>query len=82
MVTMCGEVTGEESKKHFDPESRCLVYEGKDGPFASRYIGLAEDILDEIREAGFHILHWEVKPRRLDVYPNDQDDLLVDATIP
>ena len=72
--TMCG---GDlrDLENDFDPESRCLIQNG----IASRYIGLPEDILDEIRYADFHILRWEVKTR---IDKEDNDDLLVDATIP
>ncbi len=73
--TMCGQLTNVEMKKHFDVQSRCLIYQG----IASRYIGLTDDILDEIRQAGFRILHWEIDTRK---GQNDQDALLVDATKP
>ena len=56
--TMCGEIQDEETRKTFDPVSRCLI---RQGDIAYRYIGLAEDILDEIRTAGFNILHSEIK---------------------
>ncbi len=71
--TMCGEITNQEMKKQFDPQSRCIVTKG----MTSRYIGLAEDIVNEVKQAGFNVLHWEVEPRK------DQDDcetLLVHAT--
>lgn len=56
--TMCGEIRDETDKRMFDPKSRCLIRKGN---IAFRYIGLVEDILNEIRMAGFHILHWVVK---------------------
>ena len=74
--TMCGEVTNEELKKHYDPQSRCHIYKG----IASRYIGLADDILGEIRNAGFQILHWEVELSKEGA--PDQDNLLVNAIKP
>jgi len=73
VVTMCGEIP-EDLKKDFDPESRCLIQ----NEIATRYIGLPEDILDEIRYADFHILHWEVKTSK---DKKDNDGLSVDATI-
>lgn len=73
--TMCGEVTNDEWKKDFDPESRCMVI--KD--IARRYIGLADDILAEIKEAGFQIKHSEILHRK-DKF--EQDDMLVDAIKP
>jgi ubiquinone/menaquinone biosynthesis C-methylase UbiE len=74
--TMCGEVTNNEMLQHFDPASRCLIYQGD---LAARYIGLAEDIVEEVRNAGFHILGWRVDPRR---DRDDQDMLLMVATLP
>jgi 2-polyprenyl-3-methyl-5-hydroxy-6-metoxy-1,4-benzoquinol methylase len=70
--TMCGDVTHEDMKKHFDPESRCLVY----GELATRYIGLPEDILGEIRAAGFNIVSFTVQPKKDE---NDCDTLWVVA---
>ena len=73
--TMCGEVTNDEWKKDFDPESRCMVIK----EIARRYIGLADDIRAEIKKAGFQIKHWEILYRK-DKY--EQDDMLVDTIIP
>jgi len=61
---MCGDVTHKDMKKCFDPESRCLVY----GDLATRYIGLPEDILGEIRTAGFNLVNFTVQPKK------DQND--------
>jgi ubiquinone/menaquinone biosynthesis C-methylase UbiE len=72
--TMCGEITNEEVKKHFDPQSRCYIIKDE---IVFRYVGFLEDILDEIRKANFHILHWEIKVHK---DQNEQDDLLVAAT--
>lgn len=72
--TMCGDVTNEDIKKHFDLQSRCYIVKNS---IAFRYVGFAEDILDEIRKADFHILHWEVKARK---DREGQDNLLVEAT--
>ncbi len=52
--TMCNEPGFDDGS--FDTHSRCTVY----GDIASRYIGLPEDILQEIREGGFRILHSEI----------------------
>jgi ubiquinone/menaquinone biosynthesis C-methylase UbiE len=73
VCTMCGEVTNEEMKKHFDPQSRCIIY----GQIASRYIGVPEDILAEIRDVGFQILHFEIRPKK---HQDDCDELWVAAT--
>jgi len=75
VATMCGEVTNDEWIKDFDPKSRCMVI--KD--IARRYIGLADDILDEIKDAGFKIKRWRILYRK-DKY--EQDDLLVDTIKP
>lgn len=56
---MCGEIRDPEIRTYFDPTTRCLVKYG----IVSRYIGVVEDIVDEIRHAGFHLLHWEVRSR-------------------
>ncbi len=72
ICTMCGEVICESFRHKFDPRSRCLIYNG----IAIRYIGLTDDILAEVKHAGFHILDWEVAPRKDE---NEQDDLLLAA---
>jgi hypothetical protein len=72
---MCGEVTNDEWKKDFDPESRCMVI--KD--IARRYIGMPDDIRDEVTQAGFQIKHWEMFYRK-DKF--EQDDILIDAIKP
>ena len=74
---MCGDVvdeTSEEIRKHFDPQSRYVIYDG----VATRYVGLAEDILREIKEAGFRILDWRIEQRKDG--ENDSDMLSVAAT--
>jgi ubiquinone/menaquinone biosynthesis C-methylase UbiE len=57
--TMCAEKITDKMIKYYDmdPQSRCQI---KDG-LAVRYVGRAEDILSEIREAGFHILDWKIE---------------------
>jgi len=71
--TMCGEVTNPEFRNHFDPQTRCVLQ----GEIATRYIGLPEDILDEISDAGFRILESEVRPKK---DHDDCDELWVAAT--
>jgi 2-polyprenyl-3-methyl-5-hydroxy-6-metoxy-1,4-benzoquinol methylase len=73
--TMCGELVNETWQRKFDPQTRCLFQ----GDVAVRYIGLADDILHEIEEAGFTIVHHQVIPRNPDD-PNDLDELIVVAT--
>jgi len=69
--TMCNEPCFDDIS--FDRVSRCTF----SGDIASRYIGLPEDILMEIREAGFHILHSEIIYSRSG--DNGQDELLVEC---
>ena len=74
---MCGDVMDESSiKATFDPVSRCLI--SREG-IATRYIGSAENILDELTAAGFAIAHSEIIPRQ---GPDDQDDLVALAIKP
>jgi len=68
--TMCGEMRDPEAIKLFDPVSKCMIRNG----IAGRYIGLAEDILIEFKEAGFKILFSEVISDEL------QDNLLIHGT--
>jgi 2-polyprenyl-3-methyl-5-hydroxy-6-metoxy-1,4-benzoquinol methylase len=70
--TMCGEITTKRLSEGFDPKTRCQLHDG----IAYRYIGVAEDIVNEIRIAGFSLLQWEVKGAKDD---DDQDNLLVNA---
>lgn len=73
--TMCGEVTNKEIKKQFDQKSRCVVSHG----LASRYIGLAEDIIKEIKQAVFNTIHKNIIPRKNN---DDFDSLMVPAIKP
>ncbi|NOQ21636.1 MAG: methyltransferase domain-containing protein [Candidatus Aegiribacteria sp.] len=54
--TMCGPVNP-KLVENFDPVSGCTIHNG----ISSRYYGLPDSIRDEIVEAGFQILHWEIK---------------------
>jgi len=69
--TMCGDIRDPEVLKLFDPVSRCMIRNG----IAGRYIGQADDILVEFKQAGFELLGYEVSPD-LDA----QDDLRIHAT--
>ena len=79
--TICGDPWDEETLKTFDKESRCLI---REGDIAYRYVGLAQDIIKEITDAGFHILEWETGKGSTD--PNHHgfgmDRLLVAARKP
>ncbi|HTY08147.1 MAG TPA: class I SAM-dependent methyltransferase [Candidatus Edwardsbacteria bacterium] len=63
--TMCGDVKDPEMKPLFDPQSRCIL--SRDGTVAARYVGLPEDIVNEVKSAGFTIISQQV---------NDSDDYL------
>ena len=74
---MCGEMMEESPMKaFFDPVSRCTINQEV---IATRYIGSAEDILEELTAAGFAIAQSEIVPRE---GPADQDDLVVLAVKP
>jgi SAM-dependent methyltransferase len=75
ICSMCGDPTDEDMLKNFDPESRCLMRKG----IAFRYIGEPQSILDEIRESGFEIISWKIKPRK---DSHEVDDLLILARKP
>ncbi len=69
--TMCNEPGMVEG---FDPKSRCTIH---GGDIASRYIGLSEDILKEIRDAGFTVMDWEIiRSEDKDIL---QEELLVEC---
>jgi len=53
--TMCDEIRDKEVLQFFDPVSRCYIR----GTLAIRYIGAHNDIIKEITDAGFEILHEE-----------------------
>ncbi len=59
VATMCGPVAAAQLVETFDPASRCQVVEG----VARRFIGDPEEILAEIRAAGFRVLRSRVQPR-------------------
>jgi hypothetical protein len=66
--TMCGEITSAPLRACFDPITRCQVVDG----VAYRYIGDPEQILEELRGAGFEISCSTISHRKSD---DDQDNL-------
>lgn len=54
--TMCGPVFPEKLE-NYDPESRCTIH----GDIATRYFGDPDDILTEIKTAGFEVIQYEVE---------------------
>jgi 2-polyprenyl-3-methyl-5-hydroxy-6-metoxy-1,4-benzoquinol methylase len=75
--TMCGQVRGEFFKEYYDPRTRCVMTE--DG-VPLRFVASAEEILDEIKKAGFYILNWEIHP--VNHLGNDNDYLEVNVIKP
>lgn len=71
--TMCGTPACDEYLQEFDPTSRCLIHRG----VASRYLGLPENIEQEVVEAGFLVIDRSIMPRRND---RELDLLLLDVT--
>jgi len=57
---MCGEVTSTALRAQLDLASRCILDQNG---VATRYIGLPDDILTEVRTAGFQVLGWKIRPR-------------------
>ncbi len=70
--TMCGDHFADRFPEQFDPESRCQVWDG----VALRYFGHAEDILAEVKAAGFEIVQSKVVPSTRD---DAEDMILIDA---
>jgi len=71
IATMCNEPGVGWAKEHFDSASRNMI---ADNGVAVRHLGRAEDILQEVSDAGLAVRHWEVIPA-----PDkaDQDELLI-----
>jgi hypothetical protein len=69
---MCGtiEYFKWQKKVDYDPVSRCTISKG----IATRYIGLVDDIINEVKTQGFKILDWWVKPHSDE---GDIDNLVV-----
>jgi len=75
VATMCGEITIPALRACFDPVTRCQVVDG----IAYRFIGDADELLGELRGAGFEIVCSTIKRRKGD---DDQDDLWAIARKP
>lgn len=75
VATMCGEITIPELRACFDPATRCQIVDG----IARRFIGDADEILDELRRAGFEIVCSTIQRRKGD---DDQDHLWAMARRP
>lgn len=75
VLTMCGEVWNERLKSLIDPASRLVVVNQR----PTRYIGLADEIVQEVRNAGFVVDEFRVNLRSGD---SDQDDLIISCRRP
>jgi ubiquinone/menaquinone biosynthesis C-methylase UbiE len=69
VMTKCG--NPKEPNYLFDWTTRCSIVNG----IATRYWGMPESILEEIRTAGFEVVNWKI-------YEYDQDQLFVEALKP
>ncbi|NET60380.1 MAG: class I SAM-dependent methyltransferase [Symploca sp. SIO2E6] len=57
--TMCNQVPDTQYyREHFDPQTRCTMH----GDLATRYIGLSNDLIMEVIQAGFKVLQLEISP--------------------
>ena len=63
ITSVCGEPNNTVSATDYDPVTRCYVQNG----VAYTYQGLAEDIIGEVRDAGFEIAWHTVEPGIPDV---------------
>lgn len=70
--TMCGDPKSEKIKQSFDITSRTVINNG----FSVRYLGLPQDIENEIKNAGFKIEYKEIIEAKTDT---DQDELIIYA---
>lgn len=70
--SMCGTIEYFKWQKEvdYDPVSRCTMSKG----IATRYIGLTDDIICEVKKQGFTIMDWWVKPHSDEV---DIDNLVI-----
>ena len=73
VVTMCGDPRSKELRARFDETSRCTHH----GLVADRYLGYAEQILEELREAGFRCQYHRVVDGSAET--GDQDMLIAVA---
>ncbi len=67
IASMCGDVTFSHPNSTFDPILKCLI---NPGGVANRYIGLKEDLLQEIENSPFTLIKWQIVER---IEPDEQD---------
>jgi 2-polyprenyl-3-methyl-5-hydroxy-6-metoxy-1,4-benzoquinol methylase len=53
IITMCGDPRSPQLQTRFDPRSRYII----SGRVAERYLGRPQDLVEELREAGFEIAY-------------------------
>lgn len=73
LMTACGNVSGSDE---YDPASRCIVING----VAARFIGLPDDVLQELEDAGLSVVRHEIESRD-ERWPH-WDTLFADAIRP
>lgn len=77
LKTMCGELASShlsvsaKLRDSYDPSTRCLMNEG----VATRYIGLPNDIVNEVKAAGFRVVTWRVHRSHGEI--DSMDELLL-----
>lgn len=75
--TMCGDLSDSRAgisdrlRSLYDAKTRCLINDG----FATRYIGLPQDIMNEVSAAGFSMVHWRINSS--DDAIDSMDELLI-----
>jgi len=74
--TMCGAPARGWPQDHFDPQSRCII---RDDGLVVRYLGMPDDIVQEVLDSGLRAKDWTVLPARSE---EDQDTLLLYAVRP
>ncbi len=77
LKTMCGDLASShlnistKLQDSYDASTQCLLNDG----FATRYIGLPNDIVDEVKTAGFQVVTWRVQQSQGEI--DSMDELLL-----
>lgn len=71
LLSMCGEKDPSLLTVNWDRESG-LVLDSNGQP--TRYIASPESILEEVRQAGLHVIDWRIHPQTSEL--NDFDELI------
>ena len=73
--TMCGAPAKGWPQDHFDRQSRCVV---RDDGLVVRYLGMPDDLVQEVVDSEFCVKGYTVMPARSE---EDQDTFLLYATV-